>query len=479
MTNSRKLFSLRVQNSITAVYRRLADFGQEHVLNGADELSPEQLQRLLRELSDIDLERLNRLWETVGSRSAGSREDVAPLRNLVVRPRTSADEMRLERARRAGEEWLREGKVAALLVAGGEGTRLGVSYAKGLFPIGPVSQRSLYQVLAERVAALSRRMGSAIPYLVMTSEATDVETRELFARHRFFGLDPSRVRFLRQGTMPALDRETGRMLLAGPAKLALSPDGHGGVIDALSHSGSLDFLQQLGVEHLYYHQVDNPLARVCDAEFLGLHREFESEASTKVVAKLHPGEKMGALVEVGGRITIIEYSDLTPSQAAQPGPDGSLLYGLGNTAMHVFSVDLIERLSRGGGQLPFHPALKVVPCLDADGRLVQPTHPNAIKFERFVFDILPCARNPLVVETERAEEFCPLKNQEGEFSPEHVRSAMTAQHRRWLEQCGTRVAAGVKVEISPLRALDARELADDPQRPQIIDTDTYLGPGES
>jgi UDP-N-acetylglucosamine/UDP-N-acetylgalactosamine diphosphorylase len=456
--------------------RRLAAFGQDHVLQDAEELTPGDLRRLLRDLLAIDLERLQRLWQTSAARLRTVGPGVSPLRNLVARPHTSADFQRFDRARRGGEEWLRQGRVAALLVAGGEGTRLGVNYPKGAFPIGPVSGRSLYQILAERVTALCQRLGVAIPYLVMTSDATDLETRDLFERHNYFGLEPARVRFLRQGTMPAVDRETGKMLMAGPGALALSPDGHGGVIDALTHSGSVDFLRQLGVEHLYYHQVDNPLARVCDPEFLGLHREFESEASTKVVSKLHPTEKMGALVEINGQIQIVEYSDLTPSEAAQPGPHGGLLYGLGNTAMHVFSLELIERLSASGGRLPFHCSHKVVPHLDESGQLVQPSTPNAIKFERFVFDILPAARNALVVETDRAEEFCPLKNQSGEFSPEHVRAAMVDLHRRWLEQSGTRVAPGVRVEISPLRALDLADLANDPHRPEVIDTDTFLGP---
>ena len=456
--------------------RNLADFGQDHVLRHAEQLPPLMQQRLLSELQSIDLGRLRHLWKTAGRATPAVNATAAPLKNLVPRAQSPADRLRGERARHAGEEWLQQGKVAALLVAGGEGSRLGFNHPKGAFPIGPVSGRSLYQILAERVAALCRRLGVTIPYLVMTSDATDLETRDLFERHNYFGLEPARVRFLRQGTMPAVDRETGKMLMAGPGALALSPDGHGGVIDALTHSGSIDFLRQLGVEHLYYHQVDNPLARVCDPEFLGLHREFESEASTKVVSKLHATEKMGALVEINGQIQIVEYSDLTPSEAAQPGPHGGLLYGLGNTAMHVFSLELIERLSESGGRLPFHCSHKVVPHLDESGRLVQPSTPNAIKFERFVFDILPVARNALVVETDRAEEFCPLKNQSGDFSPEHVRAAMVDLHRRWLEQSGTRVAPGVRVEISPLRALDPADLANDPHRPEVLDTDTFLGP---
>ncbi|MFM8221967.1 MAG: UTP--glucose-1-phosphate uridylyltransferase, partial [Planctomycetaceae bacterium] len=270
--------------------RRLAAFGQDHVLHQAEQLAPGELRRLLRDLLSIDLERLQRLWQTSAARLGAVGSGVSPLRNLVARPQSPADFQRRQQARRWGEEWLRQGRVAALLVAGGEGTRLGVSYPKGAFPIGPVSGRSLYQILAEQVTAHCRRLGVAIPYLVMTSDATDLETRELFDRHDYFGLESARVRFLRQGTMPAVDRETGKMLMAGPGQLALSPDGHGGVIDALIHSGSVDFLRQLGVEHLYYHQIDNPLARVCDPEFLGLHREFESEASTKVVSKLHAAE---------------------------------------------------------------------------------------------------------------------------------------------------------------------------------------------
>lgn len=450
--------------------------GQEHLLDHLDALSESDRARYLDELEHLDCPRMDRLWREASQPAVPQPGEVTPPRNLLRVAQTESDRQRRKEARVAGLDWLRAGKVAALLVAGGEGTRLGFPHPKGMFPIAPVSGRSLYQIFAEQLLALSRRTGVAIPYCLMTSQATAAATRGHFEQQRFFGLEPEQVCFFQQGTMPAVDCQTGRVLRSEPGRLALSPDGHGGVIDALSRSGTLAWLRARGIEQLYYHQVDNPLARVCDPEFLGLHRECDSEASTKVIPKLNATEKMGAVVEVGGRLQIIEYSDLSAAEASRLGPDGQLLYGSGNTAMHVFAVDLLERLSRAGGQLPFHRSLKVVPHLDDRGRLVHPERPNAIKFERFVFDALPLARNPLVVETTRDDEFCPLKNREGEFSPDHVRRAMSGLHRRWLEQAGTRVEPAAQVEISPLRALEPQDLQSDPQRPAEVRVDTFLAP---
>ncbi|HEX6984483.1 MAG TPA: UDPGP type 1 family protein, partial [Planctomycetaceae bacterium] len=340
-----------------------------------------------------------------------------PPADLVRQPRTRHEADEWHRAAQFGEGMLSAGKVGAIVVAGGQGTRLGFEKPKGTFHIGPVSGASLFQVLAEQVLARGRRAGRDVPYYVMTSDATHHHTEEFFRLHHYFGLDPEDVFFFRQGNMPALDAETGRLLLAEKGSLALSPDGHGGILAALKKSGALDDMARRGVEYLHYHQVDNPTAIVCDPALLGWHALRASEITTKVVAKVSPAEKMGVVCDVGGKTQIIEYSDLPDELADKRDADGNPVFWAGNTAIHVLSRTFLERLCDGAHDLPFHVAYKKVPFVDPHGSAVEPATPNAYKFERFIFDALPLAATALVVEADRAREFNPVKNAEGADSP--------------------------------------------------------------
>lgn len=437
---------------------RLAAHGQGHALAGWDALSPDARAALVAQLAGLDLAELAALYRRKDEPHAAlpPRDRIAPIR---VEPAEAPPA-----ARAAGEDALRRGEVAALLVAGGQGTRLGSDRPKGMYPVGPVSGASLFRVHAEKVLALSRKYGKPVPLLVMTSPATHAETEAYFAEQRNFGLAAGDVIFFQQGTMPALDRATGKLLLEAPGRLALSPNGHGGTLTALAETGLLADIEARGVRHVFYFQVDNPLVKVGDPGFVGRHVLAGSEASSKVVFKEQPGEKVGILAEVDGRCGIIEYSDLPAEMASERGADGTLAFRAGSPAIHLFSVDFLKRVTGGGG-LPFHVAKKKVPHYDpAAGRAVTPETENALKFERFVFDALPLADRWLVVETRREEEFAPLKNATGADSPESVRRALVRLHAGWLEAAGAAVprdAAGDPVhpvEVSPLAALAADDL---------------------
>ncbi len=343
-------------------------------------------------------------------------------------------------------------------MAGGQGTRLGFDKPKGMFPIGPVSQATLFQILAEQVLARSRRAGKPIPYFVMTSDATHDETIAFFTEHNFFGLPRGDVFFFAQGNMPAVDATTGKLLLADKATLSTSPDGHGGMLAALAKAGLLDEMRRRGIDFLHYHQVDNPTAIVCDPVFLGFHAERQAEMSVKVVAKRLAGERMGVAVDVDGRTQIIEYSDLPPEVAAKTDERGELLLWAGSTAIHVFSRAFLDRVAHSETALPFHIAHKKVPCCDEHGAPVAPERENAYKFERFIFDALPAATRSLVLETDRAREFNPVKNASGDDSPATAREALLRLHRGWLREAGVEVDDQTPVEVSPLFALDADEI---------------------
>jgi UDP-N-acetylglucosamine/UDP-N-acetylgalactosamine diphosphorylase len=401
-------------------------------------------------------------------RFVSGKDDTPDWRSLAARakpPRAirlhdSHNEFDPARARARGEEALRGGRVGMILVAGGQGTRLGWDLPKGLYPIGPVSGRTLFQVIVDRLRAVARRYGVLIPLYIMTSPATHESTVEYFEKHNWLGLPANSVKFFCQGMLPAVDRETGQVLMSGPSELALSPDGHGGMLKALADSGCLQDAKDWGIEIFFYGQVDNPLLQVCDPEFLGYHLLAQAEVTTQVVTKRFALERVGNVVELDGRSSIIEYSDLPDEVAQRTNPDGSLYLWAGNIAVHAFGRPFLAARAQDGWALPIHRAYKKVPYIDPDGRMVQPPSPNAVKFERFIFDLLPVAHPAMVVEVDAQEAFAPVKNAPGDAvdTPESAQAAMMQRDVSLLRAAGVDVPSGTSVEINPLWALDAAEI---------------------
>jgi UDP-N-acetylglucosamine/UDP-N-acetylgalactosamine diphosphorylase len=361
---------------------------------------------------------------------------------------------------RRGSEALGAGQIGAILVAGGQGTRLGCHGPKGLCSVGPVSKANLFEVLLGRLVAVRGRYGRDVPLAIMTSSATDAETRSFLADHACCGLDPDRVFVFRQHDLPALDAATGDLLLDGPGHLAVAPDGHGGMLVALAEAGGLDWFGSQGVEHIASFQVDNPLAMPLAAEFLGYHLLSGADFSTQVVRKQEPGERVGVVVDSDGRHCVVEYSDLPAEAAAERLPDGRLRFYAGSIAVHAFAKTFLDGVASRHDSLPLHLAFKAVPFLDADGHRVVPTSPNAHKFERFIFDLMPLAKRVCVVEIEASEGFAPLKNPTGAASDTaaHVHAALVAHARRLLAKAGINVAEGVDVELAANRIIDETDI---------------------
>ncbi len=474
-----------------AEFELLARHGQEHLLRWWDELDPSQRSTLMEQIERIDFDRLSNLIAQLVQSDPNEAPDPSRIGPVEVArlPETDAERVAQRRAKERGEAALAAGEVAALLVAGGQGTRLGFDGPKGTYAIGPVSGASLFQIHAEKIKARSRRHGQTIPLYVMTSPENHEATVQFFDEHDRFGLE--HLRFFVQGQMPAVDRQTGKILLSDKHQIALSPDGHGGTLAALARPGPLgepsclQEMRELGIQTLFYFQVDNPLVQVCDPTYIGLHRQADAEMSFKVVAKRAPEEKVGVVVTVDGRPQVIEYSDLPAELAERREPDGSLQLWAGSIAIHLFDRAFIENLVADGGQLPYHRALKKVRHIDPSGHVIDPDEANAVKFETFIFDALPMARKASIVETDRATEFEPLKNATGPDSPASVRQRLSDLHAGWLESAGTQVlrrsdgTVPFGIEISPLFALDAQELKakrHSETKTTTIDRPYFLGP---
>lgn len=443
--------------------------GQGQVFAHYDALEPAARERLLAEAGEIDLAEVENLTRTLLRPTTAGADysglTPAPYEPLPEHGGAAAD---WAAAKAAGEEALRAGRVAAFTVAGGQGTRLGYDGPKGTFAVTPVRGRPLFRVFAEKILAAGRRYRRPLHWFIMTSHQNHAATEAYFQAQGYFGLDPARVHFFRQGRMPAVDHQ-GRIMLESRGALALSPDGHGGSLRALERSGALDRMAREGIDTLSYFQVDNPLVRAIDPAFIGWHLRRGSEMSSKMVPKAYPAEKVGHFcLQPDGRLVVVEYSDLPMAMQEQTGADGRLRYLAGSIAIHMLDREFIRRVARGGAgaALPFHRADKKIPTIDAAGAPVKPAKANGVKFEMFVFDALPFARNPVVIETRRADDFSPVKNAGGVDSPQTCREDQLRQFARWLRANGAALevdATGlprVTVEVGPLFGYDEDSFAE-------------------
>ncbi len=451
----------------------LSRYNQYHIVDHYNRLPKDKKKKFLAGLADTDFDLLFRLHGQfcAAGISSGSARDIQPS-SIITVPGTRAEKARMEKARLSGEALIREGKVAVLIVAGGQGSRLGHDGPKGVFPISPVKNKPLFQLFAEQIKALSLRYGAQIPLLVMTSRENHGATIDFFKSNKFYGLNRKSVHFFQQGMLPSITPK-GKLLLNNETHLLSNPDGHGGSLKALYDSGLLKKLAEKGFEELFYCQVDNPLVKIADPVFLGYHRATGAEVSTKVVRRRSVEEKVGVYMSVDGRDAIIEYSDLGPGYMTALDENGDILYWAGNTAIHIFSLSFVERLNRHGFALPYHCARKTVDY-PVKEHLVKKI--DLWKCEAFVFDAIPLASKAFCMEVVRGEEFSPVKNSEGVDSPQTARAAMNNLHKSWLEEAGIRLPPETQVEISPLYALDRADLSRKLKKEKVeIKDRIYLG----
>ncbi len=406
---------------MSTLHTRFEAAGQGHVLGLWEDLSPSEQEAFAGQLEAVDLDLVTRLG---GRLTMDSTEESPSLAPPEVFP-ASAGEDRAEERDRAiarGAELLAAGRVGFVLVAGGQGSRLGFDGPKGAYEIGPVTSKSLFEWHAARIQAAGTRHGFQPRWYVMTSAANDAATRAFFDANGHFGFDPADVFLFQQDMLPALDPE-GKIVLAAPGELFLAPNGHGGTLAALKSSGALADMAAHGIEQLSYFQVDNPLGRHADPLFIGLHDLAAAEMSSKVVAKRDAAEKVGVLGLLNGVLGCIEYSDLSDDLRHATDERGELLFNAGNIAAHVIRRDFVEELTEGGDlDLPWHVARKNLKCISSDG---QPAERPGVKFETFIFDALARTSASVVLEVLREEEFSPVKNAEGSDSPATTRADLS------------------------------------------------------
>lgn len=439
----------------------LGENGQGHVLAFWDGLCADEQNALLAQIATIDMEAIKRMQGMLSAPAAvtGASHVIVPAD--VVELGVLAERERNEALSAFGESALVRGEIGVLLVAGGQGSRLGFEGPKGAYSLAPLSGASLFEIHARKVLALERRYGAGVPFYIMTSQANDAPTKAFFSENSFFGLNPERVLFFTQGMWPALDIK-GKFLLESPCRIFMNPDGHGGTIAALRDNGMFDDMDRRGIRSLFYFQVDNPLVEIADPLFIGLHRKEGAEVSSKVCKKREPSEGLGVVAVKDGKTMIVEYSELTPAQMQEKRFDGQLKLLFGSVAIHLFSVAFLKQ--EASAAMPLHTAFKKVPFVNTDGASVTPDKPNAYKFEKFIFDVLPHAGTALNVEFERSLEFSPVKNAEGNDSPATSQRDMIRKFAGWFDENDIKVPRNesgepiYRIEIDPCFAIDAGEL---------------------
>ena len=409
---------------------------QDHLFQYWHELTPEQRKTLLNDLATIDF---SLLTMQPSEKKEKKTFTSAP---LITPSQNSEEENKI--AFKKGEELLHAGKIALFTVSGGQGTRLGYNGPKGCYPVTPVKEKSLLQIFAEKILALQKKYDTVLHCYIMTSESTDIITKQFFHKYHFFGLSPSSVHFIKQGILPTLS-EKRKLILKDKHKVLMHPNGHGGALKIM-----INILPQIQKkEYIFYFQIDDVLTNIADPLFLGYHALSHSDMSTKSVEKINPEEKVGIVGTVNGKYSVIEYSDLSDEEKKMRDTEGKLVYRAGNIAVHIFSISFLKTLKTK--KLPFHDTYKKI---NSDGK-----EKEVLQFETFIFDTLFFAQKSIILLVDRAKEFAPLKNKEGEKSLMTVCQAQNNFFGSWLEKAGVKVPRSEKgdvlcnLEISPLFAL--------------------------
>lgn len=414
----------------TEAEKKLKEFGQEHLLRFFDGLDEESKAKLLDEIEELDLNVLTELFNNLVINKEdsikGEIEDL-PSVSLFNLPLSTK-----EKYWNLGMKALSQGKVAVMLLAGGQGTRLKYDGPKGTYNMGLPSGKTIFQIHAERIKNISERAGHAIPWYIMTSPGNNDITSKFFKDNNYFGLNPEDVKFFIQTTLPSMDEE-GKILLSSKDGISLNPDGGGGCFTSLFKAGLLSDMKERGVEHVFLFGVDNVLARIADPYFIGFAIDQDLDISSKSVLKKYKDEKVGVFAKKDGMPTVIEYTEI-PKSLLEGYGDEDFPFRSGNILTHLLKLSFIEKCV--GKKPHYHVAHKEISYIDKDGNLIKPTAPNAYKYEAFYFDLFKLGDGMSILNVKREEEFSPVKNLTGVDSKDSALEMIFNLHKKWLNNKG-------------------------------------------
>ena len=390
---------------------KLKKYGQEHVLKYYAELPDEQRNTLIEQIDRTDFTVIGQAAET------GKRGTIAPIKAMTI----PEIDMGRERFERIGMEAVKAGKLGAVLLAGGMGTRLGSDAPKGIYDIGISKPVYIFQRLIENLMKVVEKAGNYIQLFVMTSEKNHDATVGFFKEHDYFGYDKDYIAFFKQDMAPAADFD-GKVYMEAKDSIATSPNGNGGWFLSMKKSGLLELVEKRGIEWLNVFAVDNVLQSIADPVFAGAVLEGGYSVGSKVIRKVNPQEKVGVMCTEDGRPSIVEYIELTEDMLTQRDENGEYAYNFGVILNYLFKVDkLVNLLER---KLPYHKSAKKIPYINEAGELVKPEEPNGYKYEQFILDMIQMLDSCLPFEVVRGKEFAPIKNKTGVDSVESARELL-------------------------------------------------------
>lgn len=426
--------------------------GQEHVLKHLTLVSDDARTSFLRQLESIEVEKLSGFLEAALV-DDNSKAEIKPFSKAVAH---ANDVGVIRQAQNVGLEAVRKGEVAALVLAGGQGTRLGFDGPKGMYDIGLPSGRTLFCMIAERIQRLCQLASATtnIPFYVMTSPLNHNVTVDYFKENAYFGLAADSVQFFQQGLLPCLTND-GKIIMESAGKVAMAPDGNGGIYPSLLKSGMLGDMKSRGIQYLHVFSIDNALVKPADPVFIGYCISQNADCGNKVVWKAHAHEQVGVVAEKAGKPCIVEYSDITTEMAERTDENGRLVFGAANICNHFYTLDFINNVIIPNLGSMYHVARKKIPYFDEEkNETVTPTVNNGVKLETFIFDVFPLSQRMVILDVPRSDEFAPVKNAPGSpaDSPDTARAMISALSQKWVKEAGGNLVGNVDAtcEVSPL-----------------------------
>lgn len=414
-----------MDEKLKQVEQTLAKYGQEQLLDEYNRLTDKkEKQDFLDSILTIDFNQVKTLYENSKEKPSFMDSKIEPI-DYTDKSKLSKEEY--EKYKAIGEKKIKEGKLAVVTMAGGQGTRLGHSGPKGTYDLGLDTHKSIFEILTDTLNEARKKYEVDIPWYIMTSEENNKPTVEFFKQHNFFGYPEKCVTFFKQGKLPMLSTD-GKILIDENGKIKEAADGHGGIFQSMLREGVIYDMKARGIEWVFIGGVDNVLVKPVDAVLIGLAEDKNVLAAGKSLVKANPQEKVGVFCKRNGKPSVIEYSEITPEMAAETNENGELKYGESHILCNLFNIKAIEKISQMN--LPYHIAFKKAKYIDNNGNLVVPDKPNAYKFESFLFDAFESLDDLAIMRVKREEEFAPVKNAEGVDSPETARKLYLDFHEK-------------------------------------------------
>ena len=400
-----------MENKYKEAKKIIEQYNQTHLLSQYEKLDNEKKECLLNQIINIDFEQLNKLYENIKKGIETGEDKIEPI-SYIEKEKISD----YEKYMKIGEEEIKNGKLAVVTMAGGQGTRLGHNGPKGTYILNIKPEpKSLFEILCDNLKDAKNKYNVIIPWYIMTSRENNAQTVEFFERNNYFNYPKDAIKFFVQGELPMIDTK-GKVLLTEEGIIKEAADGHGGIFEAMFKNNVVEDMKKRNIEWIFIGPIDNPLAKMVDEVLIGLSKEKGILEAGKSLVKANPSEKVGVFCKKNGKPSVVEYTEITEEMANEVDKNNNLVYGESHINCNMFNIKGLEII--GNQKLPYHSAFKKATYLDEQGNIIKPEEPNAYKFESFIFDAFNKLDDMLILRVKREEEFAPVKNKEGIDSAE-------------------------------------------------------------